>query len=288
MRQLYGPGAVTVSARPARSSSEPATFADAPGPLVELRSAPIRAGTFGWDGPDTDTGWHHHPYHQIEYALEGIAEVTTPHGRYLLPPQQAVWIPAGLPHATSLKRVRSVAAFFAPDAFPGRPRDRALVLAVPPLLREMLVHALRWPIGRATSDAFADAYFDVLATIVGEALEEERPLCLPSTSDPLLRDVLAYIDADLAAATVEGACRSAGASERTLRRRMTDELGMSWSDYLLRARILRAIALLVDGRQPIIEVGNTVGFTSPSAFARAFRKVCGESPSAYRRRATEA
>ena len=52
--------------------------------------------------------------HQIEYAFEGVAEVETATTHHLLPPQQAVWIPAGLTHCTTLRRVRSVAVFFDP------------------------------------------------------------------------------------------------------------------------------------------------------------------------------
>lgn len=273
---------VTVSARPANDLPEAANPWDGC-PEIDLRRAAVAAGTFGWDGPDADTGWHRHTYHQIEYALEGVAEVTTPDGRYLLPPQQAIWIPAGLPHATTLRGVRSVAAFFVPEAF-DRPVDRARVLGTPPLLREMLLHALRWPIGRRSSDPFADAYFDVLAGIVDETLDDERPLCLPAATDPVLRDALAYVDDHLASATITGACRAAATSERTLRRRMEAELGMTWAAYLLRARVLRALALLSAGDRSVIDVGNAVGFTSPSAFTRAFRRVCGETPSAYRDR----
>jgi AraC-like DNA-binding protein len=279
---LYGPGVVTVSARSANVLPEPAKPWDGC-PEIDLRRSDVRAGTFGWDGPDADTGWHRHAYHQVEYALEGVAEVTTPHGRYLLPPQQAIWIPAGLPHATTLRGVRSVAAFFVPESSERR-ADRALVLGTPALLREMLLHALRWPIERRLSDPFADAYFDVLARIVDEALDDERPLCLPAATDPLLRDALAYVDEHLATATLAGACRAASTSERTLRRRLSAELGMTWAAYLLRARVLRALALLSAGDRAVIEVGNAVGFTSPSAFTRAFRRVCGETPSAFRER----
>ena len=44
---------------------------------------------------DVVTGWHSHDMHQIEYAFEGVAEVETATTHHLLPPQQAMWIPAG-------------------------------------------------------------------------------------------------------------------------------------------------------------------------------------------------
>ena len=75
---------------------------------------PVRAGTFAYDGHDLVTGWHTHDLHQVEYALLGFVEVETAAAHYLLPPQQAAWIPAGLPHQSTLKRVRSVSVFFEP------------------------------------------------------------------------------------------------------------------------------------------------------------------------------
>ena len=76
--------------------------------------SPVPAGR----GPRTPTTscrpWHTHDLHQLLYAFEGIVEVETDGSHHLLPPQQAAWIPAGLPHQTTLRRVRSVAVFFQP------------------------------------------------------------------------------------------------------------------------------------------------------------------------------
>jgi AraC-like DNA-binding protein len=244
----------------------------------------VRAGTFAWDGPDVDSGWHSHPYHQIEYALDGTAEVETPDGRYLLPPQQAIWIPARLPHLTTLRRLRSVAVFFEP-AMIAVPTTRARVLAAAPVVREMIAYATRWPIGRASSDATADTSFDVLANLVVEWLDKETPLWLPTTTDPLLKAVMAHTDEHLATVTAASVCRAVGLSERTLRRRFPEVVGMTWRAYLLQCRLLRAMTLLAEGGASILDVATAVGFDSPSAFTRAFRRTTGESPSDYRTRA---
>jgi AraC-like DNA-binding protein len=270
---------MAVSARPANDLPDPATD-----DLIDLRTAPaVRAGTFAWDGPDVATGWHRHPYHQVEYALTGVAEVETPAGRYLLPPQQAIWIPAGLPHATTLSDVTSVAVFFDPSMLPG-PADRARVLAAAPVVREMIAYAVRWPIERPASDAAADAFFEVLARLVLDWLEQETPLWLPATSDPVIRAVMAYSDDHLPTVTAASVCRAVGLSERTLRRRFPAVTGMTWRAYTLQSRLLRAMALLAQPGTSILDVATAVGFDSPSAFTRAFQRWTGESPSAYRAR----
>lgn len=256
--------------------------------IVEVRvTDTIRAGTIAWDGPDLVTGWHVHELHQVEYAFEGVAEVETETAHYLLPPQQAVWVPAGLPHNTTLRRVRSVSVFFAPDMVPGA-ADRARVLAAAPVIREMMIHAIRWPIGRTRSDTVADAFFDALALLTVEWLEHETPLCLPTSTEPVIGAVMEHTNANLAEVTAESVCRAVGLSPRTLRRLFPAATGTTWRRYVLHARLLRAMAALAEpNRRTVLDIATSVGFDSVSAFTRAFHAFTGETPTAYRRRASE-
>jgi transcriptional regulator GlxA family with amidase domain len=90
--------------------------------------------------------------------------------------------------------------------------------------------------------------------------------------------------ADLASVTVREVARTVGWSERTLRRRFWQDTGMTWRQYLLHARLLRAMAMLAEPEPSVLEVATAVGFGSPGAFARSFRAAVGETPSGYRRR----
>src|SRR5262249_34930587 len=42
---------------------------------------------------------HHHRESQLVYAARGTMQVTTPNGRWLVPPDRAVWVPARFIHA---------------------------------------------------------------------------------------------------------------------------------------------------------------------------------------------
>src|ERR1700760_2769504 len=44
-------------------------------------------------------GTHMHREAQLVYAIRGTMQVTTPKGRWLVPPDRAVWVPARQPHA---------------------------------------------------------------------------------------------------------------------------------------------------------------------------------------------
>ena len=238
-------------------------------------------------GEQLVTGWHFHDVHEIEYACRGMVEVETEAGHYLLPPHQAAWIPAGLRHQTTLNAgAQTLAVLFEPGLVP-LAGDRVRIIAVSALLREMMLYSARWPISRSESGAEADSFFQALGYVVAEALDDEMPLHLPVPTDPVVAAATDYTRAHLDRVTVSDVTRAVGVSERTLRRIFGTHLGMSWRSYLLRARVLRSMALLAQPDRSVLEVAIAVGFDDAGAFARSFARHCGETPSAYRRRISE-
>jgi AraC-like DNA-binding protein len=253
--------------------------------IVELRrGGRALGGSYLYEGDALITGWHSHEVHQIEYAIGGVVEVETASAHYLLPPQQAAWIPAGLEHqATMNPDVRTVAVMFDRELVADG-GNRARILAVSPLIREMMIYALRWPIDRAEGDAVSDAFFRTLANLVSEALDHEAPLGLPTSDNPIVGAAMAYTKEHLDAVTAVDVSRAVSVSERTLRRLFQDTLGLPWRTYLLHARMLRAMALLAAPTQSVQETATAVGFDSLSSFTRAFTQFCGQTPSTYRKR----
>src|SRR6476646_3832148 len=145
---------MAVSARTVNSLTEAANARH-----ESIADAQVRAGTYSLElGDEVMTGWHAHEFHQLEYAVEGVAEVETATARYLLPPRQALWIPAGVEHSSTLTHVKAVSVFFHP-AMDLPAGDRVRILAVAPLLREMILYARRWPLSRTTPDQVADVFF---------------------------------------------------------------------------------------------------------------------------------
>ena len=290
---------MTVSASPARhllrSDNRPPQSAKLPdrasiGPVELRRGGRARAGSYLYEGHRLVTGWHSHDLHQIQYAIGGVVEVETATAHYLLPPQQAAWIPVGLEHqATMTPDVRSVAVMFDPDLLPDLDihDSRARIVAVSPLIRQMMIYALRWPIGRPDGDPVSDGFFQTLGHLVFEALDHEAPLSLPTADNPVVAAAMDYTKAHLASVTAAEVSRAVAVSERTLRRQFDTAIGMSWRTYLQQARMLRAMALLVAPGESVQKTARAVGFDSMSAFTRAFTRFCGETPSSYRRRADD-
>ncbi|MGV0736212.1 helix-turn-helix transcriptional regulator [Mycobacterium sp. DBP42] len=276
---------MTVSASSDRGLTQSANMSR---PVIELRrGGHAPAGSYLYEGDGLITGWHSHEVHQIEYALHGVVEVETDAAHYLLPPQQAAWIPAGLQHQAVMNPdVKTVAVMFDAQMI-ADPGDRARIIAVSPLIREMMIYGLRWPIDRAHGDDTSDTFFRTLANLVADALDHEAPLSLPTTDHPIVAAALAHTKEHLASVTAEDVSRAVAVSERTLRRLFAETIGISWRTYLLHARMLRAMALLAGPDQSVQATATAVGFENLSSFTRCFTQFCGQTPSAYRNRARE-
>ena len=101
--------------------------------------------------------------------------------------------------------------------------------------------------------------------------------------DPRVAAALARMDARIdspepAAATA----RHVGVSPRRLEGLFRAALGTTPAAHALDLRLQAARRMLTDTRHPVQEVALRTGFTSPSAFARAFRHRFGQSPTTVR------
>jgi AraC-like DNA-binding protein len=76
-----------------------------------------------------------------------------------------------------------------------------------------------------------------------------------------------------------------GLSPHRFSRVFREEMGITFQAHLVALRLERAKALLANPSVPVTDVAYTVGFNSPSYFARAFRGAFDVSPSDFRARA---
>lgn len=83
---------------------------------------------------------------------------------------------------------------------------------------------------------------------------------------------------------VAALARSASVSPSYFSRSFKAAFGETPHQYVMSRRMERAKALLRAGELSVTEVCLAVGFTSLGSFSTQFRRVVGESPSAYQRR----
>ncbi|HLH02698.1 MAG TPA: helix-turn-helix transcriptional regulator [Bryobacteraceae bacterium] len=230
--------------------------------------------------------WHTHSKHQLLYALRGTLQLEAAGARYFLPAQRAAWIAAGTPHRTTVAGASGISVYFHPRliAWQGTP---VRVIAPSPLLREMVRGAYRWPAHSKGGEAVRRAYFRTLALLFREWLETPLPFSLPETDDPALGRAIAFTMANLDKAGALSASAAALMSERSFRRHFKESLGLCWREYLLKARMLRAMELLSGDDRTIAQIASEVGFESAGGFAHAFSRFTNESPAEFRRRVRE-
>lgn len=81
--------------------------------------------------------------------------------------------------------------------------------------------------------------------------------------------------------TMDTTAQGLGMSARSLRRRLREERAL-YSELVEDARATRAKRMLEDPRCSIQETAYAMGFGTPAAFTRAFKRWTGMAPSAYR------
>jgi AraC-like DNA-binding protein len=214
----------------------------------------------------------------LVYATRGVLAVVAGSVRLTVPPHRAAWLPASAAQRievvgrTSLRNLYVRAGLSSVD-------DGPRVLDLPPLARELLLAAVR----RAPLWERVPAQQRLVATLLDElALLPGVPLQLPLPADPVALAVAEALLADLAAPSGAVLARC-GASRRTLERRFTAETGMSLGRWRTRARLVESVRLLAAGATTAA-TAHAVGFATPSAFAAAFKRDLGSTPSEYGRR----
>ncbi|MEU6478572.1 helix-turn-helix transcriptional regulator [Streptomyces sp. NPDC047017] len=221
---------------------------------------------------------HTHPDHQLAWARTGVLMVDIQDRCWVLPPHLALWIPAGVGHATAALRESVLQGIYLDPALCPLAWSTPTVLAVPPLARHLIDHLT----GDLSPGARARAeivLLDVLRPAAGAVFE------LPLPADPRAREVAGLLLEDPADPRGLGQlAHVVGSSARTLLRLFLAETGMTFNQWRVHARLQAALAHLAEGA-PVARVAERVGYGTPSAFVAAFRRVTGETPAAYFARA---
>lgn len=221
---------------------------------------------------------HHHGLGQLVYAHLGTMVVTTETGVWVVPPQQAVWVPAGVVHGVQAQGPISMRhVYIRPGYAPNLPSE-CCVLTVSNLLRGLVLHAVTLP--RLYDENGPQGR--LMAVIADQIAAAPRaPLSLPLPTDPRVRKVTEAIRQNPAdGRTLAAWSRSAGAGERTLARLFIRETGMTFGKWRQQARLLEAVTRLASG-QSVTAIALDLGYASQSAFISVFRKAFGVTPGKY-------
>ena len=229
--------------------------------------------------PAHEIDWHSHPRFQLVYAARGVMTVDTRDSTWVVPPQRAVWMPPKVAHRLTTKGVVQLRSLYVrPEAAAGMPAG-CEVLEVTSLLRELILRATELPLEydeRGPAGRVMRLLLDELAAL--PRLPYNLPM--PKTA-PLAAICARLVEAPNDPATLEDLAARHGTTARTLARHFRRQTGMSFAEWRRRARLLRALGWIAEGR-PILAVALDLGYDSPSAFSAMFRRELGSPPSHFR------
>lgn len=220
---------------------------------------------------------HAHASDQLLFAISGAMEVSALHKLWLIPPQFAVWIPAGTTHRIRMSGAVSMRTLYLRRGLTNMPATCA-VLYVAPLLRELIVEAVRLKQLRA-SDPLHRTLRDLIVNQIEHAAP--IPIVVAMPADKRALTVAQAVMADHAGCPpLPSLCRSAGVSVRTVERVFQREVGLTFELWRRQARLMKAIELLAGGAS-VKGVTFEVGYQRASAFVEMFRKTMGATPKAW-------
>lgn len=225
-----------------------------------------------------EIGSHRHRKAQLLYVARGVLKCEISRGLWIVPPQCAVWIPCGFLHRVKgVGTIEVYCLFVKPASAPTMP-DTCCTVSVSPLLRELLLRCSGFPALypiRGAESHLVTVLLDELAAAPVEKLH------LPMPSDGDLRRIADRMTADPSdRATVDEWAKRIGVSERTLRRLVVQETGMSFSRWRQQLHIILALQWLSQGAS-VQSVATDLGYESASSFVVMFRKALGTSPARY-------
>ncbi len=223
---------------------------------------------------------HAHRRGQFAFASRGTISLTTPEGRWLVPPQRACWVPAGVAHAMTMRGpVTMLNVFVAAEEVEAvQLPARCCVYGVSALLRHLLDDAVDLP-ALYDVDGRAGRLMQLLVAEI--AAMPRLSLHAPLPRDPRLARVCQQMfDAPSIATALDQVAAAAGMSRRTFTRQFRAETGVGFAEWRQQVCLLAAIERL-DAGLPVTRVALDLGYASPSAFSSAFRRVLGQAPSRY-------
>ncbi len=223
---------------------------------------------------------HHHSRAQLLHALSGVVLVRTQFGRWMVPPDHAIWIPAAVEHEVEmLGQVSMRSIYVAPDAMEGLPAQLRVV-GVSNLMRALIVEAVE----QTEQERFSQRG-ELLSALMLQEIPRlpERPLGLPFPADTrMAASCRRFVGEPSPHTTIDEWANAVGMSRRSFTRVFHRETGLSFSAWRQQALLFAALPRLADG-ESVTQVALDLGYESVPAFTTMFKRMIGLTPRDYMR-----
>ena len=225
---------------------------------------------------------HMHREAQLVYAAKGTMQVTTPKGRWLVPPDRAVWVPARLAHAIDVLADIDMRTLYFDLAWLKRQRRSGslkseFVVRVSPLMHQAILALF----DKANSGERTELLIRLAMLELRHA--EDSATFIPLPHEPRCRRAADIVLRQPAAAhEIETLAQKVGTSARTLSRLFSAETQLSFKSWCQRARIAAAIETMsTEADVSVKKLAADLGYASVPAFSHAFRQITGKTPTEF-------
>lgn len=222
---------------------------------------------------------HSHSWGQFIYANSGVLSVVTDNHRYIIPPEQGVWVVPNISHQVSAITNSELTSFYVGVNCMENLAKDCCVLSVDGFLKSLILES------KKTNKEYdwQDADGLLLRLIIEKLSKAPKVLLqLPYPKDKRLLTMLSMLQQhDYNHYDLAQWGKIVGASSRTLSRLFKVETGMTFSQWRQRLKVQLAITKMGQGHS-IANIAAELGYESPSAFSYMFKENTGVSPSVYR------
>jgi AraC-like DNA-binding protein len=225
---------------------------------------------------------HMHREAQLVYAARGTMQVTTPKGRWLVPPDRAVWVPGRLEHAIDVLADIDMRTLYFDTAWLKRQQRSGslkseFVVRVSPLLHQAILALF----DKSAGDERTELLIRLAMLELRHA--EDSATFIPLPHEPRCRRAAEIVlRAPAAAHEIETLAQKVGASARTLSRLFAAETQLSFKSWRQRARIAAAIETMsTRSNVSVKQLAADLGYASVPAFSHAFRQITGKTPTEF-------
>jgi len=254
-------------------------------PFYERREHSVQIGFPRFPFPP-----HLHAHVEIMHALSGLFHVMIDGREYRLSPGDTAIAFSNHVHGYGANEESAgIMLVFPPEISVDFGRILMTRQPLEPVLRAQQAHpdidsmmrALQAEALNAGDETAQRAYIQVILARLLPALSLQK--ASPQNEHNLLLDAMAYLSEHFdQPVTLETLAKTLGASQYHLSHLFSERLGMNFRSYINALRIERARLLLTRLAAPITQICYECGFENQRTFNRAFRSVCGITPTQYR------
>ncbi|MFK0330168.1 AraC family transcriptional regulator [Rhizobium sp. NPDC090275] len=221
---------------------------------------------------------HRHSRAQFAYARTGVIMVSSRQGRWMVPPEHALWIPAGLDHSVDmLGEVTMLSVYISSDALVSLP-EAVRVVGLTDLARALIIQA-----ASPASDVGGSRRQRLIVALLLEEIARlpDRQLGLPIPADAKLAGLCrAFLSSPTARLLIDDWAEQLNMSRRAFTRAFRRETGISLSTWRQQAALFTALPRLAAG-ESVTSVALDLGYESVAAFTTMFKRMLGAPPRTY-------